>query len=291
MRKIYLLTVLIGFSTVMFGQTLLTEDFSGNVMPPAGWSIDTNSANWSIHEGESAGGTTPEGHFFYDPSFNAISRFISPEVDLTGQTMVAFSFKHFLDDYDGSGYTLAVETRSGGGAWNRAWSVNPTGDIGPIEQIIEINNSDVGAADFQVALVFDGNSYNLDNWYIDDIALFIPFNLDAALSSIDTKPYVNGAVTVEGYVTNMGSTPITDVTINWQADGGMVYETEISGLNLNFTDNYMYQCTQLFDFPVGAYDLQVWVADVNQLGNDDNPDNDLQSKTINVASNDVANIP
>ncbi len=44
-----------------------------------------------------------------------ISRLISPEVDLTGVTGLAFSFKHSLDDFSGTGYTLGVATRSAGG--------------------------------------------------------------------------------------------------------------------------------------------------------------------------------
>src|SRR5512145_2956383 len=168
MKKIYFLAMLMAVSCWVSAQTFVSEDFSSGDMPPAGWTIDAHAVNWSADASTNAGGVAPEAVFFYDPSFNAASRLISPAIDLTGYTSVKLMFKHFLDDYEGAGYSLGVATRSGGGTWNTAWSVNPTGDIGPEEIVVDITNADVGAADFQFCIYFSGNSYNLDYWYIDD---------------------------------------------------------------------------------------------------------------------------
>ncbi|NTV83302.1 MAG: hypothetical protein HGA23_03250, partial [Bacteroidales bacterium] len=177
MKKIYLITLLMMVSLWISAQTFISEDFSAGLMPPAGWTIDAHAANWSADASANAGGVAPEAVFFYNPSFNAASRLIAPAVDLTGYTAVKLMFKHFLDDYDGSGgYTIGVATRSGGGAWNIAWSVNPNANIGPEEMIVDIENADVGASDFQFCIYFNGNSYNMDYWYIDDIQLFVPYN-------------------------------------------------------------------------------------------------------------------
>ena len=186
MKKFYLLLCLVSLSIITFGQTTyLQEDFGGNQMPPTDWSIDNLAAQWSINQGNEAGGVAPEAKFTWVNGTNT-SRLISPEVDLTGVTGLAFSFKHSLDDYSGTGYTLGVATRSGSGAWNDVWTVNPTGDMGPEEIAFEITNGDVGASDFQVCIYISGNMYNLDYWYVDDLWLFSPLELDAVLGVITT---------------------------------------------------------------------------------------------------------
>jgi hypothetical protein len=139
MKKIYVLTLLLALSCWVSAQTFVTEDFSGGTMPPAGWSIDAYATNWSVESSGNAGGIAPEAQFYYDPSFTAASRLISPPVDLTGITSIKLMFKHFLDDYAGAGYSIGVATRSGGGSWNIVWTVNPTGDIGPEEKIVAMS--------------------------------------------------------------------------------------------------------------------------------------------------------
>ncbi len=89
-----------------------------------------------------------------------------------------------LDHYGGP-YTIGAATRSGGGAWNIVWSkVNPTVSIPATTEIVTINNSDVGAADFQICWYFSGYSYNLNYWYLDDLKLFVPLAHDAMVKDI-----------------------------------------------------------------------------------------------------------
>jgi hypothetical protein len=290
MKKIYLLTLLLAVSCWVSAQTFVYEDFSGGTMPPAGWSIDAHAANWSVESSGNAGGVAPEAQFYYDPSFTAVSRLISPTVDLTGITSVKLMFKHFLDDYAGSSYSIGVATRSGGGSWNIVWSVSPTGNIGPEERIVDITNSDVGAADFQFCIYFNGYSYNLDYWFIDDIKLFVPFNLDGAMAKITTPTYVGGAVPVEGTVTNIGLTTITSIDVSWKVSEDMTYTTTFDGLSLNFAESYGFSCTDLFHFPIGGYVLDVWVSAVNGVP-DDNPANDLQTKNVSVYSHSIDRKP
>jgi hypothetical protein len=290
MKKIYFLTLLMAVSCWVSAQTFIYEDFSGGTMPPAGWSIDAHSANWSVESSGNAGGAAPEAQFYYDPSFTAASRLISPAFDLTGFTSVKLMFKHFLDDYAGSAYSIGAATRSGGGAWNIVWSVNPTGNIGPEELIIDITNSDVGAADFQFCIYFNGYSYNLDYWFIDDIKLFVPYNLDGAMTKITTPMYVGGAVPVEGVLTNIGLTTINSVDVSWKVSDDMTYTSTFDGLGLDFSESYNFSCNDLFHFPIGGYVLDVWISAVNGVA-DDNPDNDLKTKSINVVSHTIYRKP
>jgi hypothetical protein len=289
MKKIYLITLLMMVSLWISAQTFISEDFSAGLMPPAGWTIDAHAANWSADASANAGGVAPEAVFFYSPSFNAATRLISPTIDLTGQTSVKLMFKHFLDDYDGSGYSLGVATRSGGGAWNIAWSVDPTGDIGPEEMIVDIENADVGASDFQFCIYFDGNSYNLDYWYIDDILLFVPYNLDGAMARISTPTYVGGPVPVEGEFRNLGSETIVNVEVSWKISDEMIYTTTFNSL-LYFGESFTFSCDDLFHYPIGGYELEVWISAVNGVP-DDNPDNNLKTKMMSVYSHSIYRKP
>lgn len=290
MKKIYLLTLLTAVSCWLSAQTFLYEDFSAGTMPPAGWTIDAHSANWSAASSGNAGGIAPEARLNYSPQFNGITRLISPAIDLTGFTSVKVMFKQFLDDYAGSAYSIGIATRSGGGAWNIAWSMNPTGDVGPEERIVDISNSDVGAADFQFCIYFNGNSYNFDYWYLDDIQLFVPYNLDGAMAKITMPKYVGGAVPVEGVLTNIGNTTINSIDVSWKVSDEMTYTTTFNSLGLDFAESYNFSCDDLFHFPIGGYVLDVWISTVNGIP-DDNPDNDLKTKLMSVYSHSIYRKP
>ena len=291
MKKFYLLLSMLALASAVSAQTLLIEDFSEGTMPPAGWTIDGHSGNWSSNTSSNAGGEAPEAKMNWSPQFNGTSRFVSPATDLTGETSVYLSFKHMLDDYSGSGYTLGVATTSGAsGTWTDVWTVSPTGNIEGDELTLEIDNSDVGQPDFQFCIYFSGNSYNLDAWFIDDITLFLPYNLDASLSSIITPTFIEGAVPVEGYIKNMGMQQINSIELAWYIEGGEIFTTSIDGLSVDFGENEMFTCDQLFDYPIGGYTLTVEVVTVNGTS-DDNPENDTKTKNISVVSHTVAYRP
>ncbi len=283
MKKIYLLALMM--STMMWAtaQTFIFEDFGGGTFPPSGWTIDAQSGNWSAQASANAGGSAPEARLNWSPQFNTTTRLISPAIDMTGYTSAKLMFKHYLDDYAGSGYSIGVATRSAGGAWNIVWSISPTGDVGPEERIVDVSNTNMGASDFQFCIYFSGNSYNIDYWYIDDVNLFVPYNLDAAMGAISTPTFVTGPSPVTGTFTNLGNTIITSAEISWKVSDDMVYTTSFDGISLDFSESYDFTCDDLFHFPINAYNLEVWVSAVNGVP-DDNPGNDLKSKTVNVAS-------
>ena len=290
MKKITLLFALVIISFWGFSQEFISEDFSGS-FPPTDWTIDAHSANWSQNSTENAGGSAPEAKFYYNPSFNGVSRLISPVIDLSGINSVVFSFKHMLDNYDATQYELkAATTSDGGNTWNEIWSVNPSGDIPAETQLITITNSDVGSADFQVAIIFDGNSYNIDNWYIDDVLLFAPLDLDASMNDITMPTMIAEPTEVTGSFTNMGNQTIYDFNINWQVDGGEIFTTSYSGETVDPLGSFDFTCTDLFMAPIGSYTMNVWISDVNG-GEDDNPDNNLASIMISIPSFVVSQKP
>jgi hypothetical protein len=291
MKKSYLISVLLALTTWVSAQTFMSEDFSSGIMPPTGWTIDAHSANWSNEASANAGGLAPEAMMNWDPQFNGYSRLISPMIDLTGLTSVSLMFKHFVDDYDGSaGYSVGAATRSAGGAWNIVWTVSPTGNVGPEEQIIQINNSDVGSSEFQFCVFFNGTSYNLDYWYVDDIVLFQPYNLDAAINRVNTPLYFSDNAPVNGVIKNMGNDVITSVDVAWTVDNINFFSTSFTGLNLAFSDSYEFLCNDVIHYPIGTYNLRTYITAVNNI-QDDNPGNDTLNKTVSVISHVVDRKP
>ena len=276
-------------SASVFSQTFVSEDFSSGTMPPSGWSIDNLNAQWSNSGTANAGGTAPEAMFTWKQTVD-VSHLIAPAVDLTGMTSVVLRFKHYLDNYGGGAYKIGAATRSGGGDWNTVWEVSPTSSIGPEDMLITIDNGDVGQSDFEFCFFLDGNLYNMNYWYIDNVLLYSPADVDGEMQAITTYAFVNGPTAVEGNVFNNGTSQITSLDINWQVDGGDIHSSSFTGLDMAMGDTYAFTCDDMFNYPIGSYDLTVWIASVNG-GSDENPENDTLSKDMSVVSHIVDRRP
>lgn len=164
----------------MLGQIYLSEDFSSNQMPPAGWSIDNVAEQWTSNPSANAGGAPPEARFQWIQLVD-VTKLISPQIDLTGLDTVLFQFNHMYDYYQGAGPSIGIATRSNNGDWTSIWQLTPNVNIGPETVELEISNNDVGQADFQICFYIIGDLFNLDYWYIDDILLYRPEYLDLKL--------------------------------------------------------------------------------------------------------------
>jgi hypothetical protein len=285
MKKLLLTLLLVGFITGVNGQTYVFESFDGGTMPPAGWTIDGYASQWSISNTSSAGGTAPEAMFTYIQQ-TGTTRLISPAADLTGQQGVTLEFRHYLNNYIGSAYSIGVATQSGGGAWNTVLEINVVGNIGPELKSIMISNDDVGQSDFRFCFFVTGNLYNLEGYFIDDIWLNNPTSLDAGLLSITTPHFLSQPTEVATLVKNFGGNTITTLDMSYQIDGGEAIITSFSGLELKFGESQNFVLDGILNLPIDSYELQVNVINVNG-GPDDDPGNDMLQKNINVISYSV----
>ncbi len=289
MKKLYFVVLLSFLATFSFAQQIfLTEDFSGNQMPPEGWTIDNLASNWSVKNSNNAGGTAPEARFKWK-SYNGVTRLISPVIDLTGVDALVLSFKHYLDNYSGTGYKIGVATRSGNHDWTTAWVVSPSSNIGPETQIIRITNSDVGSETFQFCFYLQGNLFNMNYWYIDDVKALVVADLNAEMLSLSTPSYVDTAVPVTGTIQNFGNDTITSFDIEWEVNGA-VHTTSFADTALGFGDTYDFVCNDLFHYPVGSYDLSVRIKSVNGAP-DDYPGDDTLIQKVHVASYSIDKKP
>jgi len=154
--------------------TFLAENFSslttGEI--PTNWT--RTHVNWGAIEENNTGGSSPEMRFNWDPDEIDIFRLSTYPIDTVGYTTLKISFKHFLDHYEVP-YTLHVQSSTDGANWSDVWSVNPTGHIGPETINISLDAGDgVGSDTLYFAWTFEGDSYNVNYWYIDDILVFTP---------------------------------------------------------------------------------------------------------------------
>lgn len=278
--------MLVLFATsALSAQVLLQQDFSSGTMPPAGWMILGNTSNFANSASSMAGGVAPEARLKNSPAFNGTMRFISPATSTSGMTKVIIQFKHLFDKTDGNTtpFTLAVETRSSAsGTWNQVWTKAATADIAAETVTILVNNTDVGSPTFQFCLKVTGSTTVFKDWYFDDITLLDPLPLDAAMGSVDVPVLFIGNKAVKGKFVNVGDAPINTIKVNWMKEGGNVYTTPFTGLNVATGGEYAFTCTDSLIGTPGVFDLLVWISDVNGASADDNPANDTMVKNLSV---------
>ena len=293
MKKTLLFTLALFLATAMMAQNravILEESFDGNSFP-AGWSIaGLGTQNWVISGTDNAGGQANELHLNWSPQFNGVSRLVSPVIDLTGYSSVIISFKHYLDNYNGS-HTLGIATTSDGGTtWNQGWTQNYSADGGYVVNQ-EISTDDMGSANFQFCIFYSGSSYNFDNWYFDDIMVFNLENLDLAVTG-STMPDIAtiGDLPVSMKVMNYGVTPITSIEASYEVLGmepvAQTFDVNLASLasdTLNFT------VPVVIETP-GTYTVVLKVNTVNGV-EDDLEDNNTKAVEVHVPIDQVQRIP
>jgi hypothetical protein len=265
-------------------QTFFNLDFSGS-FPPAGWTIDAYVNNWSSGSTNNAGGSAPEAAFTYSQNVGT-SRLISPAADLTGITELKVYFRHMLDHYGGP-YSIGVATRSGGGSWNAVWQiVNPTGNVGPIEESFVINNSDIGTSNFQICWFVSGNFYNLDYWYIDDVLVYNPLAHDVTVKDIlvDASYPPNTNFTPQAVIKNMGlNTDTLDATCIIKVGGIKEYTQNCPIVILDAGEE---QTVSFPDYILSAENDLYQIDVFTNLYKDMDPTNDSRTEYFNTYTTD-----
>jgi hypothetical protein len=291
MKKTLLFIAAVLMSASMFAQTrttFISEHFDGT-SAPAGWTVmGSGTSNWGISATQNAGGEANELVLVWSPQFNGTSRMVMPAVDLTGISSVVVSFKHALDNYTGS-HTIGIATSSDGGAtWNVGWQQNySSSNSWSVTQ--DITTTDMGNSNVQFCLFYTGNSYNINNWYFDDIEIFSMENLDLALNSINMNSTMgSGTAEVAFTVQNKGLEAINQFKMGYQIDEEAIVEQ-------TFDVTLASLATQQFSFAVpaafipGSYNLTVGIMEVNG-SDDDDPSNNVLEKVINVALGETQKI-
>lgn len=263
---------------------IFSEDFSGEVGLPVGWSIVGSGQNaWTIASSSSAGGAAPEMVLSSSPSFTGNSKLVTPKIITSTHDVLILQFNHFVHNY-GSGYTVLVETTSDGVNWHEVWSVNITATINPETVFILINNEDVGSDNFQIAFTFNGNSSKIFSWNIDNIKLNENLLHDAEATNVFVPSLAgnNDNISPIGIVTNKGLENISfDAVVEIiDNESAVVYTSTMTVANLPSFES------KVLTFPawnssVGNYTVNLTTI----LAGDENSENDLISASMEIQEN------
>ena len=276
----------------MFAQsraTLINETFDGETLP-SGWTINgLGSDNWSIASSNKAGGAANELLLYWNPQFNGVSRFVSPALDLTNVESLAVSFKHYFDNYGGQS-AIGIATSSDGINWNSAWEQNySTSGQYSVSEII--STTDMGKNNVKICIYFSGNSYNINNWYFDDIEVFTLENLDIRLVSVDIPTIMDkGELDITFTVQNIGLTTIESFTaefldISCNDDNSGTMEEETFTANLAPMEKKQFTFSESITLNPGTYNLPIDIINVNNTTDDDDTNNNLTKKFFVAMSN------
>lgn len=292
MKKTLLFIVAVLMSVSVFAQTrttFISEHFDASGAP-SGWQVMGNGTNnWGISATQNAGGEANELVLVWSPQFNGMSRMVMPAVDLTGVSSVVVSFKHYLDNYSGAN-TIGVATSSDGGAtWNDGWSqAYSSSNAYEVNQLI--TTADMGNSNVMFCIYFNGTSYNINNWYFDDIEIFSQENLDLSMSSIDMSSTMSsGEKEVAFTVFNKGITEVTEITMSYQFEGMDVVEETFDVSLASLASTQLTFAEPVYLNP-GSYSVTVNIEAVNG-GDDDDPDNNSLTKDISIAYGQTQRIP
>lgn len=216
------------FSALMANSQILTENFEGGALP-AGWSktqstpsvgwefgANLSSQYWAVPSHTKYAASNDDAHDTQAATTNLADkdRLITPPLDLTAQTAVALKFDAFYTGVYGSEATVEVST-NGGTTWTTIFTLDPSAAW----QNNIATNLSAYAGQNNVLVAFrhnDGNAW-ADGFAIDNVSIYTPPANDAKINSIALNRYgvINTNSNLVLNVTNLGSSTISNLTIDW----------------------------------------------------------------------------
>ena len=147
--------------------TVFSENFGGAI----NWT--TNDVNrWVVSNTANAGGALPEAMFQYltggAGTFIDASIF-SQAINATGVTGLTLAFNHNVDWFVGT-FALSAEVSLDNVTWTPVWTLNPTNNV-PITTVNGVNLSSMDNQVFYLRYRYNGDIWNIDYWYIDNISI------------------------------------------------------------------------------------------------------------------------
>lgn len=182
-----------------------TQNFDAATFP-AGWSQaysgGVTSNRWSISNTANAGGVAYEAMNTW-VSGTGISRLISPPVNTTALSAFQVMFKHLFDDY-GAGINAKLQYSHDLNTWyDTAWVISSGG--GNVSGDVSVLISGISAPITYVAWTMDGNHYQHDYWYVDNVTMQQPMLDEVAPVSINMPQVVHPQlITPQATVINNG---------------------------------------------------------------------------------------
>ena len=283
------------YGTLHSQNILINENFEGSSLP-AGWSITTNATDggWNLGTNQTIESqwwsVAPHGNIIgtndddcdCDTSMDYL---IMPPLDLSASTVIALQFENYYDggSFNGDTETATLEySLDNGSTWTVVSEIIGTEDDAWDAQSFDLSSLS-GNSNVLIAFHYNDNGGWMFGWAIDDVLLFEPEGLDAALTnlSVNTNQNVPASIPITGTVSNLGAEVISSFDITWSLGGGMAYTQNFSGLNISSLGTYDFTHQDLWDITEsGQYALDVTISNINGQGLDDNMSNNVLNLNI-----------
>ncbi len=272
-------------------QILFQEDFEGGSIP-AGWTNVSDATDGGFLVGTPAALSSQ----YFEIIANGSSRiaatnddecncdkgdeyFITPPIDLTGQTSVILTFESYYNDnqYQGAQEEASVEVSTDGGTtWQEIEDLHGHG--GWDTHSIDLSDF-AGESAVSIGFHYKDDGSWMYGFGIDNITVEVPLALDAEMAEVSSRIFgeVNTPLDIKGIVYNNGISTITSMEITYTVDGGSPISETISGLSIPSFSYYNFATTTPWTpDSAGDFDITVDITAVNG-GEDGNLDNNDDS--------------
>ncbi len=220
-----------------------TFDYETGALPP-GWVVEgLGEANWTVFNGSNAGGTAPELRLTWTPAFDGDSRIISNPINVEGESELRFKFNMYLNNYStNEGEMAAIDVSfDDGTTWEAIWEVEITENVGP-DQFELYLDVPPAKSEMHLSFRFQGNVYNINQWYFDNLILepVLENDLTALAITGNTTPSegVENMYTVT--IQNAGTLTQSDYTVKLMQEGD-VEIASVAGDPIAFAETLTYE--------------------------------------------------
>lgn len=271
------------------GEIIMYEDFNYTVgqLPP-GWTLDGAAAPWSVSNSAMAGGDAPELYLGYSFASGS-SRLISPAINIANYQEMCLRYNQYLINYEADyGEIIGLDvTFDGGTTWQPLWE-QPLGLLNiPQDEFEYYFSAPSGATEMQYAFRYEGNSYAINIWAIDDITLESVVDNDLLCASVsgNTTPKAGEMSLYIVEVINGGKLTQSNYTVKLMKEGG-VELASVAGEAIAFGEK--------------KYHLLFWTPGEENIGNthiyasvdfaqDEKPENNQTNNVIlNILPDNIA---
>lgn len=278
MKNLYLLFITLCLVTVARGQEYLSQEFNLGTWPPAGWMSYPIGSQWSLSATNNAGGTAPEAQFT-GFNYSGTVRLVSPMLDVTDADTLILAFRYSPEVTETDAPNFGVSTRSGSGNWEVAWSTVLKNANEPRLFQVLLTGSNLGQPNFQFSFFLAGEMNNVAHFYLDDVLLYYPTDMDGKLDEILTPVHNLLPVPVDARIINLGNTTIHEVHVAWLTNLGVQHDSIFKGLDLGLFESFTVRFNRWWVSPYGEYFLKMWISSVNGT-EDPKHSNDTLVKSI-----------
>ncbi|MFN3555124.1 MAG: carboxypeptidase regulatory-like domain-containing protein, partial [Bacteroidales bacterium] len=219
-----------------------TFDYPAGAIPP-GWELTGVAHAWTVNNSSSAGGTAPELRLNWSPAATGMSRLVTYPINVEDHAELRLKYRQFLSNFStNEGEIAAIDVSfDGGTTWTPAWEYVITANIpvGEYELFIDVPPA---KSTMHLGFRFSGNSYNINQWYLDNMILEPVAAADLVALSItgNTTPSVGMETLYTIKVQNAGNETQTDYTVKLMREGGIEIASA-AGTAIEFGETLSFQ--------------------------------------------------